>query len=266
MSMEKLTTEQQYKWEQVLATLALEDLEPSLYACGRAREVLSGEKTEERAVEEIKGRLPGRNLTGRSSVRDIANTGSTDVYSDPDTGVLKNKENIQDKRTLSHIEADLACIRLAQLQKKPVRGSFDFKHLCRIHHTVFQDLYPWAGKVRTVNIAKGNLFCLVQHLSAYAESIFPVYSEECLRVKDQPEVFVPVFTRHYADLNALHPFREGNGRAQREFARELCLKCGYTFDLRHTNHKEMVEASIQSMSKGDNTGLEAIFQKAIRPL
>ena len=64
----------------------------------------------------------------------------------------------------------------------------------------------------------------------------------------------------------MHPFREGNGRAQREFARELCLKCGYTFDLRHTNHKEMVEASIQSMSKGDNTGLEAIFQKAIRPL
>lgn len=59
---------------------------------------------------------------------------------------------------------------------------------------------------------------------------------------------------------------EGNGRSQREFARELCLKCGYILDLTHTDHEEMLTGSIMSFDKGDNTGLEAVFRKCIRPL
>lgn len=87
-----------------------------------------------------------------------------------------------------------------------------------------------------------------------------------MRAKDSPEEFIHVFTEHYANLNALHPFREGNGRSQREFARELCLKCGYAFDLQHTNHAEMLAASIESLDRGRNTGLETIFRKCITPL
>ena len=117
-----------------------------------------------------------------------------------------------------------------------------------------------------MNIAKTNMFCLVQHIQTYARSVFPSYYTDCMRVKDNPERFIHVFTEHYADLNALHPFREGNGRSQREFARELCLKCGYILDLTHTDHEEMLTGSIMSFDKGDNTGLEAVFRKCIRPL
>lgn len=185
------------------------------------------------------------------------------VYCYSDTSVLINKLDIHDKDQLITAETSLVALRLYQLQKNPIRGSFDYDHLRHIHHYIFQDLYSWAGKTRTVDIAKTSLFCLVQFIPGYANSIFPNYFNDCMRAKDNPKEFIHVFTEHYADLNALHPFREGNGRSQREFARELCLKCGYSFDLRHTNHEEMLSASIESLDEGSNTGLEAIFRKCI---
>ena len=75
-----------------------------------------------------------------------------------------------------------------------------------------------------------------------------------------------MLSSHYADLNALHPFREGNGRAQREFTRELCLKCGYMLDLTRTTRKEMLTASIASFDKGDNSGLIEVFGKSVIPI
>lgn len=185
------------------------------------------------------------------------------IYCYPDTSVLINKMYIHDKDQLLIAETSLVAVRLYQLYKNPIKGKFDYNHLCRIHHHIFQDLYSWVGKTRTVNIAKTNLFCLVQFIPVYAESIFPAYFNDCMKAKDDPEEFIHVFTEHYADLNALHPFREGNGRSQREFAREICLKCGYAFDLRHTNHEEMLSASIESLDKGNNAGLGAIFKKCI---
>lgn len=188
------------------------------------------------------------------------------VYCYPGTDTLKNKLNIHEKDRLSEVEIRLTAIRLYQLQESPIQGKFDFAHLCNIHYHIFQDLYPWAGSVRTVNIAKGSMFCLVQHIRSYAQTIFPAYHEDCMRMKDDLERFIPVFTEYYANMNALHPFREGNGRVQREFARGVCATCGYALDLRHTDHRKMLAGSIASFDKGDNTGLEAIFQKCIRPL
>ena len=185
------------------------------------------------------------------------------IYCYPDTSILINKLDIHDKTLLLQAETRLASIRLYQLQEKPIRGNFDYDHLCSIHRHIFKDLYDWAGKPRTVNIAKTNLFCLVQFMPCYAGSIFPAYYNDCMHTKNNPEEFIHAFTNHYADLNALHPFREGNGRSQREFARELCLKCGYAFDLRHTNHAEMLAASIESLDKGSNASLEGIFRKCI---
>ena len=188
------------------------------------------------------------------------------IYCYPDTDTLINRLNIHDAGRLLEAETRMVSIRLYQLQKHPVKGSFDFAHLCNIHHHIFQDVYDWAGELRTVNIAKKSLFCLVQHMTGYAQTIFPAYYNDCMRAKDNPEEFIHVLAEHYADLNALHPFREGNGRSQREFCRELCLKCGYLFDLTNTCRDEMLQASIDSLEKCDNTGLEAVFQKCVIPL
>lgn len=188
------------------------------------------------------------------------------VYCYPGTSTLRNKLGIHDKERLLTAEIKLIAIRLYQLQEQPIQGKFDFSHLCRIHKHIFRDLYDWAGKIRTVDIAKGNLFCRSQFISSYADTIFPDYYDDCQKVRHDKNKFVNTLTKYYADINALHPFREGNGRTQREFARVLCLECGYALDLRHTDHQEMLAGSIASFDKGNNAGLEAAFRKCIRPL
>lgn len=187
-------------------------------------------------------------------------------YCYPNSDVLINKKNIRDIKLLREAEMEYTLARLYELQMKPIKGKFGFAHLKKIHEYIFQDLYSWAGKVRTVNISKGQSeFCVVQNIDSYAESIFSHFASDCERTKNDKDAFVSVFTSNYADMNALHPFREGNGRTQREFARELCSKCGYVFDLSHTSHTQMLDASVVSFQKGDNAKLFTIFQKAIVP-
>lgn len=189
----------------------------------------------------------------------------SDKYCYPGTNILKNKLNIQDKNKLLNAEIRITATRMTELQSTPIKGQFDFKHLCKMHKHIFKDLFDWAGKPRTVDIGKGNIFCLVQYIPSYANDIFSKYYKECNAVKDDQEAFISTLTKHYADVNALHPFREGNGRAQREFARELCLSCGYAFDLTKTRHEKMLDASIASFN-GDNTKLEQIFKHSITPI
>ena len=96
--------------------------------------------------------------------------------------------------------------------------------------------------------------------------VFDNYFSSCYQNKDDYDIFVDVFSQNYGNLNALHPFREGNGRAQREFARVVCFECGYDFDLSVTTHKKMLEASIKSFNLGDNSNFVKIFKQAIKPL
>lgn len=186
-------------------------------------------------------------------------------YCYPDSDVLINKLNITDNKTLFEAEKQFTLIRLQELQENPIKGNYDFDHLRAIHKYIFQDLYNWAGKVRTVEIGKGNLFCTTACIQEYATCVFDNYYPQCYATKDDLEHFIKVFAKNYGDLNALHPFREGNGRAQREFARMVCLKCGYDFDLSCTRHKDMLNASILSFDKADNSAFEIIFSKAITP-
>lgn len=186
-------------------------------------------------------------------------------YCYPNSDVLKNKLNITDARKLFIAESKFTTLRLKDLQKHPIEGNFDYKHLKAIHEYIFQDIYEWAGEERTVEIGKGNIFCLTRCIPEYANSVFSKYFQQCYAAKNDFGLFIKVFSENYGDLNALHPFREGNGRVQREFARELCLKCGYNFSLIGHTHEEMLSASILSFEKFDNSQFEDIFSKAVSP-
>ena len=190
-----------------------------------------------------------------------------DPYVYPGTTVLKNKLGITDGAKLFRVEIAVTGRRCALLLEDPIRGEFDFDHLKRIHEFMFQDLFDWAGQPRTCDLSKGStLFCLPQYINSYASSeVFPAFREKCLSAAGDKGMFVDAFTECYADLNMLHPFREGNGRTQREFARELCLGCGYLFDLQVTSHEKMVAASIAAVD-GDNSLLRREFEAAIAPL
>lgn len=186
-------------------------------------------------------------------------------YCYPNSTVLINKLNITNAEELFEAEVALTSIRLEELELKPIEGNFDFHHLKKIHHYIFQDLYDWAGKIRTVEIGKGNLFCTTACIPAYADSVFKKYFSQCYKARNDIQQFVNIFAENYGDLNALHPFREGNGRAQREFARVLCMKCGYDFCLIGTTHSEMLAASKLSFNTGDSSALAAIFSHAVTP-
>lgn len=187
-------------------------------------------------------------------------------YCYPNSEVLRNKLNITDKNELFEAEKELTAIRLKELQDKPINGKFDFRHLKAIHKYIFQDVYDWAGKERTVEIGKGNLFCTTSCIQSFAESVFNKYYSQCYNAKDNFEDFIRIFADNYGDLNALHPFREGNGRTQREFARLICLECGYDFNLSVATHSQMLEASKLSFDKADSSGFIEIFSKAVTRL
>ncbi len=187
-------------------------------------------------------------------------------YCYPDSDVLVNKLGIKSQKQLFEAEKELTAIRLQELEEKPIKGKYDFAHLKAIHKYIFQDVYGWAGKERTVEIGKGIWFCPTIHIQEYAATLFGNYYPECYDSKDNREKFIKVLSKNYGDLNALHPFREGNGRTQREFARIVCLSCGYDFSLGIATHNEMLAASKQSFSSGDNSLFEQIFKRAITPL
>ena len=191
---------------------------------------------------------------------------SVDVYKYPGEDVLKNRFDCHDAKELMVLETLSTGANLAYLQLHPINGNFDFKHLKDIHRFIFQDVYEWAGQIRKVDIAKNNLFCRAQFINEYANSVFADFYSSCEATNCDKARFIDNVASHYADLNALHPFREGNGRSQREFTRELCLKCGYVLDLTCTSHTEMLEASILSFNKADNSGLKSIFGKCIIPI
>ena len=107
------------------------------------------------------------------------------------------------------------------------------------------------------------MFCRAQFINDYADTVFSDFYSSCFDKKDDKKNFIECLASHYADLNALHPFREGNGRTQREFTRELCIKCGYVLDLTRTKHDEMLSASIKSFDDGDNTEFILIFEKCV---
>ncbi|MCD7806083.1 MAG: Fic family protein [Lachnospiraceae bacterium] len=147
---------------------------------------------------------------------------------------------------LRDFERRLTMLRLSELLDKPVVGKFDFEHLQRIHRYIFQDVYEWAGQVRTVDIAKENMFCNVKYIESQAEIIFGgLKSENCLAGLEE-EVFIKRLAYYFSEINALHPFREGNGRSQREFIRSLALHNGYIISFAKVNSEDMIKASQKS--------------------
>jgi cell filamentation protein len=187
------------------------------------------------------------------------------VYCYPDSDVLINKLGIRNADRLHAAERKLSALRVLELINNPMNGTFDLKHLENIHGYIFQDIYEWAGKIRTVDIAKGNMFCKVQFIRTQADELFAkLKKENYLRNLGRNEM-VEKLAYYFAEINALHPFREGNGRAQREFIRELALAAGYAIRFNYASDGEMLEASVDSFMC-DYNKMEELFRKCIAPV
>lgn len=186
------------------------------------------------------------------------------IYCYPDADVLKNRMGVRDSERLSRLERRLTMLRLLELIDKPIRGKFDLKHLQAIHKYIFQDVYEWAGEIRKVDIAKGNMFCNVRFLSSQAAEIFGKLKEEDYLQGLEKEDFIRQMAYYFSEINALHPFREGNGRSQREFIRCLALHNGcYVVNFANASKEEMMKASEESFLC-NHRAMEQLFKKCIR--
>lgn len=117
--------------------------------------------------------------------------------------LVREEERISKKKALDLFDTTV-------LEKHPV-GSF--AQLAAIHRYLFEDIYDFAGKVRSVNIAKGNFrFAPVMYLQAALESI-----------ENMPQSTFDEIIEKYVEMNVAHPFREGNGRSARIWL-DLMLK------------------------------------------
>ena len=150
-----------------------------------------------------------------------------DPYLDPASGVLRNLLGITDAAELARAEAALSASRLIDLERRRLPGRYDLSHLQAFHRYILRDVYGWAGQLRTVSIAKGSVFCLPQHLESYAADVFSrLAAADRLRGLAR-DPFITALAGYFADVNALHPFREGNGRAQRAFFSQLAHDAGH---------------------------------------
>lgn len=178
------------------------------------------------------------------------------------TDVLINNFNIKDQNILNKVEADLTHINIVKLEKNPIMGKFDLKHLQKIHYEIFKDIYPFAGKIREENISKGNFtFAYAQYIDSAAMDLFKQLKNDKL-LKGLPyDKFCEKTAYYMSEINVLHPFREGNGRTQREFIRSLALNCGYKLDWSKISKEDMLRASISSVI--NTKDLEKLIGSAI---
>jgi len=190
----------------------------------------------------------------------------SDPYLDPATGVLRNRLGIADQSTLEQAEADLVAARSYQLSRAPLKGRFDPPHLQAIHKHLFGDLYHWAGVLRTIDISKGgSRFADYERIESAAVPMFQHLEKENHLAGLGPDAFSHRAAYYLGELNALHPFREGNGRAQREFISHLAHASGYCVAWENVRAADLLAASIASFH-GEASELAGLIRRNISAL
>lgn len=170
-----------------------------------------------------------------------------DTYAYPDCDVLRNRFGIKDQGQLDTLESSFAAIRAAELEVDPVAGSFDFNHLRETHRRLFADVYDWAGQLRQVDISKGDTrFANAGYLESAGQKLFLQLAEEKQLRGLPPDELSQRLGEYLGEINVLHPFREGNGRTQREFIGQLARENGYRVNWDGISQNDMVNSSIEA--------------------
>jgi len=188
-----------------------------------------------------------------------------DPYFYPDLNVLRNKAGIRDARQLQEFEHRMSATRQLALRDRPITGNFDLAHLKAIHQHLFQDVYDWAGKERTVILAKGgSLFALPERIESSGEQVFGAIARDNYLKGMDKERFTERLAHHYSDINALHAFREGNGRSTRVYLSQLAQEAGYELDYSKVSKERWNEAAKLSFDS-DHKEMQQVFSAIATP-
>jgi cell filamentation protein len=180
------------------------------------------------------------------------------TYTDPKTGVLRNFGGIADRDALTFAETAATTKRSRELKSKPIRIK-NSDALFAIHRHLFQDIYDWAGKRRTVEISKsGKQFFPTTHFDNALKYIDGLIAEYQHIEKSDKAAIAKKLAEILDNVNFLHPFREGNGRTQREFMRLLAKEKGYTLNLNPPDNADIYERYMNGTIDGNVEALAAL--------
>lgn len=186
---------------------------------------------------------------------------SDDPYVYPGTNVLINSENIRDRDELDVFERVITANRMEHLPRNIPLTARGYR---QIHRHIFEPIYAWAGKDRTVNIAKdGHMFCLVPYIASQLDQRFAAIRVESKLMGMTREDFVARAAAHVSELNAIHPFREGNGRTVRAWLQHLGETAGHPIALERISPQPWINASIGSFRHGDYAAMREVITSAL---
>ena len=186
---------------------------------------------------------------------------SADCYEG--TTCLRNKFGIKDEKKLSQMETLITTAKCKELEVNPIDGNFGFEHYKAIHKFIFEDLYDWAGKIRTVSISKkGTVFTSPESIEPLADRIFSGLQKENCYIGYDNDRYIESIVDFYCRTNMLHPFREGNGRTQRVFLTQLIRHSGHDINFSTIDTDELMIATIQS-ANGIVDYLRNLFKESI---
>jgi cell filamentation protein len=181
-----------------------------------------------------------------------------DPYCYPGTAILRNIPSIRDAARLAEFEA----VSTAQRADEPLpAGRLSVRHYCAIHHHLFRDVYGWAGKFRTVRLSKdGSAFCYPENIAREMKRLFLDLRRQGRLANLSRDSFAVAAASFLATLNAIHPFREGNGRTQTSFLVLLAHRAGRPLDLDRLVPDRFLAAMVESFRGSEQALAEEIHR------
>ncbi len=185
------------------------------------------------------------------------------TYTDPKTGILRNLAGIKDQDALLFFESVAVAKRIQELYENPIKIK-GIESLLTIHKHLFQDVYSWAGKKRKVEISKaGKQFFPTTHFDNAFRFIDTLISDYKNISKNDKDRIAEKLAEILDNVNYLHPFREGNGRVQREFLRLLALEKDLVLNLNPPDDKNIYDQYMQGTINSDVKALTKLIFKLI---
>jgi cell filamentation protein len=183
-----------------------------------------------------------------------------DPYLHPGKSVLRNRLGLTDPDQLDKVERRLIAQRIAE---GAPTGGFDLAHLRAIHRHLFQDVYAWAGELRTVEIAKGgHQFQFRQYIETGMADVHRRLEQATYLRGLSAGAFAEAAGPIMGDVNYVHPFREGNGRAQLQYLEQLAEQAGHPIDLARIDPARWLDASRRSHD-GDHGPMAAEIARSL---
>ncbi|MFU8797089.1 MAG: Fic/DOC family protein [Gammaproteobacteria bacterium] len=202
-----------------------------------------------------------------------------DPYCYEGTDILKNLADCRDQQSLDKFEADMVAINLFRLTEEPIiNKQFGSDYLQETHRRIFDGIFEWAGQYRhntghMVKKRNGHIVTYANstHIIRELNKVFSSLSEENYLKDLDMKKFVTRVAYYYGELDAIHPFREGNSRTLRKFMADLSIQAGYRLDWSQIaeddeSRKKLYVARDLAVINADPSQLAILIEKACSPL